>query len=449
MKYLGVLLFSIRLLSSDGFASHRITNEFFQMEPRSNSFFINEMIQSVPNSYVFTDGRFCATKPLRICNKFRPSPTAIYLASGSNTSNNDYERTLGLLVLVTVPLSWGTYAPVVKYVYDMEVPVPGFVFSACYYMIAAITLSFLSFVSMKRNSNIELIRNNIDKISINESSYNGSNPTNLIAGFELGSYLFVGNCLQVVGLSEVPSNRAAFLVQLTTIFVPLVSAAVAGDVGAIPVSTWFSCFLAFMGVLIMSLDVPDADINAIISISNDAFHGGLSFSSSDLLIVLSALAYSMHVIRLGSYAKTTSPLKLAASKATVEAGLSLALVSALLMVGSTNISFLKEMSSEVQTYISTLNKQISSGNFSLTNSAPAIVAVLWTSWVTCAYTIYAQSFGQRRVSPTEANLIYTIQPIFSACFAWALLGEHLGLLGYSGATLIGFAVWLVASRTNY
>jgi drug/metabolite transporter (DMT)-like permease len=44
--------------------------------------------------------------------------------------------------------------------------------------------------------------------------------------------------------------------------------------------------------------------------------------------------------------------------------------------------------------------------------------------VTCAYTIYAQSFGHRRVGPTDANLIYTEQPIFTALFAWELLGAR-------------------------
>lgn len=36
------------------------------------------------------------------------------------------ERTLGILVLLTVPLAWGTYAPVVKYMYEKIDPaMPG------------------------------------------------------------------------------------------------------------------------------------------------------------------------------------------------------------------------------------------------------------------------------------------------------------------------------------
>jgi drug/metabolite transporter (DMT)-like permease len=61
------------------------------------------------------------------------------------------------------------------------------------------------------------------------------------------------------------------------------------------------------------------------------------------------------------------------------------------------------------------------------------------------YSIYAQSFGQRRVDPTDANLIYTIQPIFTALFAYFLLGETLGPAGFVGGSLIGVAVYLIAA----
>ncbi len=55
------------------------------------------------------------------------------------------ERTLGVLVLLTVPLAWGTYTPVVKYMYERTDPaVPGFVFSVGYYLVAASTLGLLS-----------------------------------------------------------------------------------------------------------------------------------------------------------------------------------------------------------------------------------------------------------------------------------------------------------------
>jgi len=71
------------------------------------------------------------------------------------------------------------------------------------------------------------------------------------------------------------------------------------------------------------------------------------------------------------------------------------------------------------------------------------LATFWTGLITIAYTIYAQSFGQARVEPITANLIYTTQPFFTAVIAYFLLGESLGTFGYVGGALIGAAVLLV------
>jgi hypothetical protein len=48
-------------------------------------------------------------------------------------------------------------------------------------------------------------------------------------------------------------------------------------------------------------------------------------------------------------------------------------------------------------------------------------------------------------SPTNANLIYTFQPIFTALFAWTFLGETMGPAGFVGGFIIGSSVYLVVS----
>lgn len=398
------------------------------------------------------------------------------------------EKLLGILVLLTVPLSWGTYAPVVKYVYEMDPPVPGFVFSAGYYLIASVTLTLLA-VGMSWKNEVEV--GNISTTDVNDKGADAdadadtnnivgtmktmqeteqstsllSLPLQTRAGIELGSYLFLGNCLQVVGLKTVPADRAAFLVQLTTVMVPLFSAIFAGDLGAIPAATWVACVLAFAGVLVMGLDRPDLDLASLFqgadvdgsgSGSGVEFQGvdlqGLAFSQGDVLITLAAVSYTMHVIRLGRYAKHTKPLNLAASKATVEAVLSIGLVAGLMTSGASTsgVDFVREMSGEIQSYFLQLQNAFDSTGsvFPPDGSSAALWACLWTGWVTCAYTIYAQSFGQSRVNPTDANLIYTMQPIFSSLFAYFLLGESLGLFGFGGASLIFFALWVVTSSNQ-
>ena len=124
------------------------------------------------------------------------------LASSNNDGEQSSERDKGILVLLTVPLAWGTFEPAVRYVYEIKPAVPGFVFSVAYYLVAAVTLSILTLVEDRKG--------------------NPSNDPREMAspskgGMELGAYLFIGNALQVLGLQTVPSDRAAFLLQLTTV----------------------------------------------------------------------------------------------------------------------------------------------------------------------------------------------------------------------------------------
>jgi len=359
-------------------------------------------------------------------------------------SNNISQRTLGILVLLTVPLAWGTYTPVVKYMYEkMDPSMPGFVFSAGYYIVAAVSLSVLSQLQSK-NDDQEII-NTPNDLHIEEEN----NKMTTRGGWELGSYLFIGNGLQVVGLQTVPADRAAFLVQLTTVIVPLLSAFAAGNLSAIPLQTWAACIIAFSGVVIMGADDSGGagDQTGLLPLNSLEFN----VSQGDALILLAAIAYSMHVVRLGEYAPRTTAIKLAASKATTEAFLSIALVAALFFVGGSAQSplpeFVNKIGHEVVEYYNAISSAVMNGSVLSSESSIGVsaAAILWTGWITCAYTIFAQSFGQGRVNPTDSNLIYTTQPLFSSLFAYFLLGEVLGIYGYIGAVLIGMALWLVSS----
>lgn len=379
---------------------------------------------------------------------------------------------------------------------------PGFVFSAGYYVVAAVTLRLLS--NRSNNTNDDKIAEALDELTDDdkiimqsEEEDDASSSMTTRGGWELGSYLFIGNGLQVIGLQTVPADRAAFLVQLTTVMVPLLSAFSEGTLSAVPLPTWFACIIAFAGVIIMGADdtttttgeISSNDSSSVGSISDgsemipidvvDIGHSStsslfdladmnhlssslLQISQGDILIVGAAVAYTMHVVRLGAYAPRTTPLKLAAAKASTEAFLSIVLVVGLTFIGIMSTTqnmnvpstpdFISQTGSEVLDYFKTITSSItttdvlSSSNEKESSSSigVSIAAILWTGWVTCAYTIYAQSFGQKRVNPTDSNLIYTTQPLFSSAFAYLLLGETLGVFGYVGAGLIGVALALVS-----
>ena len=345
----------------------------------------------------------------------------------------------------------------VRYLYEIQPAVPGFVFSACYYAVASLTT--LSIVAVQdrnyKNANAHDIMESTDDDNSESTSESKlllpnntpSSPFPIIGGMELGLYLFLGNCLQVVGLKTVPADRAGFLVQLTTVMVPVTEALLAGNFLAISARTWLSCFLAFTGICVMNLDgISPGSLSSILV----AFK---SFTQGDVLILSAAVLYTLHVVRLGRYAKETTPMKLAASKATVETILSTSLVLGLMSfaAGSSStaatggglVSFVQDAGAEISNFFSTITKSMAAGTVPQSAIVSAVGATLWTGLVTCAYTIFAQSYGQKRVGPSDANLIYSFQPICTAIFAFLLLGETMGPAGVVGGAFIGAAVYLV------
>jgi drug/metabolite transporter (DMT)-like permease len=272
-------------------------------------------------------------------------------------------------------------------------------------------------------------------------------PVQVTGGLELGSYLILGNALQVTGLQTVPADRAAFLVQLTTIIVPILQAIFARSLKSISARTWIACFIAFFGVVTMELD-GRFDISTAKSVIQplDILYGipPLSLEVGDILLILSSVAYSFHVLRLQKYATQMKPLTLATSKAVVESVLSVLMVLFLFFLYDPTItSFSNSMSKDVVDFFSVATSE---SNFfsSLDQTRELVGAVLWTGIITCAYTIYAQSFGQQRLKPTEASLIYSSQPIFSSIFAFFFLGETLGPFGVIGGAMVAAAVAFVA-----
>lgn len=376
----------------------------------------------------------------------------------SHNNENDI-RNRGILVLMTVPFAWGTFEPVVRFVYAIDPPIPGLVFSPCYYLVAASALSALSLATSPREDEPTKEDSSFKDTSDMTVERNSFLP--ILGGMELGFYLFLGNSLQVLGLNTLNSDRVAFLIQLTTIFVPLVQAISARNLFAIPARTWIACLIALAGVGVIGLEDNESllqgnnMLDTSDGLSNFAFSEQL-LGQGDYLVIGAALAYTFHCIRLEKYAKETRAVTLAAYKATTETVLSFFLVALLLVYSSSGAEYAATSSNflatfafdtgkDIASFFRTFPERLSDGSIPPSVLLPAIGAVVWTGLVTCAYTIYAQSFGQSRVNPSDANLIYTFQPVWTSLIAYFLLGETLGPSGFIGGAMIGLAVFLVIS----
>jgi len=241
---------------------------------------------------------------------------------------------------------------------------------------------------------------------------------------------------------------------VSTIFVPLVEAAMKGNPSAISGRTWIACCLALAGIGVMGLDGSGTGtvdtLEEAIQASSSMFSG---FSGGDFLTIGAALMYTMSVIRVGKYTNETTPLRLTASKATMEMFLSSALVMGCMysashgyQANSGPLAFVQESGQEMITFFDTVRERFADGTLSMESIAKVAGATLYTGWIATAFLVYAQSYGQQRVKASDANLIYSMQPLFTAIFAFLLLGDCMAPVGYVGGSLIAGAVFLVASK---
>ena len=252
------------------------------------------------------------------------------------------------------------------------------------------------------------------------------------------------------------------------------SSKVKSDKGYVSNKTWLACFVALVGVIFIGIDDSSGSSNieggsnfvsqlsAIVTVTN-----GLEFSIGDLYIALGAIFYSFHCIRLEKYAKNSSALKLATTKAATETFWCAVVVAISLLVAmkmNTNYmigdndtvlqapvsidstaaaNIIQQTGNNIIDYVESFFQSMEDHTISTTQWFQLSIATIWTGLVTIAYTIFAQSIGQATVKPTTANLIYTTQPFFTAIIAYIVLGETLGIPGYIGGILIGSAVLLV------
>ena len=79
----------------------------------------------------------------------------------------------------------------------------------------------------------------------------------------------------------------------------------------------------------------------------------------------------------------------------------------------------------------------------LPSTAKVWAAALFLGIVCSGICLVIQSVFQQHTTASRASLIFTLEPVFSAIFAFFLLGERIGVKGYIGAALMLASLVLV------
>ena len=225
-----------------------------------------------------------------------------------------------------------------------------------------------------------------------------------IDGALLGALVLFSYVAQAYGLQFISSNRSAFLTSLNVLMVPLLGMAFGN---ALSWRVLLAALLACLGIGLMSWD------------------GGANLAA-DAATVAGALGYALYVIVLSARAARHQARSLAATQIVW-----MAVLGAVWMLADAHGT------DRLATLAGRLNAEILWG-------------LAYLGVVATAGMLFLQARAQAHVSADKAALIYAMEPVFAALFAWGWLAEGLSLRAAIGAALVVFAVvfseWKPAPR---
>jgi len=211
-----------------------------------------------------------------------------------------------------------------------------------------------------------------------------SRKTLIVGGGFAGATLFVGSSLQQVGIVYTTAGKAGFITGLYVIIVPVLGLFWRQRPNIV---TWGGAILATVGLYFLS-------------ITED-----FTISTGDLLVLISAFFWAVHVHIIGWFSVRTDPIKLASLQFLVCSVLSLIVA--------------------VFTEVITIQ-----GLFN------AVVPILYGGLVSVGIAYTLQVVAQQHARPTHAAIILSLETVFAALGGWIILSESLSSRGLAGCALM-------------
>lgn len=201
----------------------------------------------------------------------------------------------------------------------------------------------------------------------------------------LGIILFLVFISMTFGLKLTSASNAGFLISLSVVFIPILSFIFLNQRIERKAITGV-CF-AIVGVALLTLSTK------------------ISVNNGDVLCILCALLFAIHVVLTGVFTRKVDSIAL----------------------GVLQLGFVGVFSIVFSALTETLR---------LPNTALSWFTVLALSIFCTAAGYIVQATAQRYTSATHTGIILSLEPVFSAIFAYAFLGEILSLRGYLGAFIL-------------
>ncbi|KMN35565.1 membrane protein [Chromobacterium sp. LK1] len=206
----------------------------------------------------------------------------------------------------------------------------------------------------------------------------------VLGGVAAGLALYLAFFFQTKGLAYTTASNASFITGLAVVFTPLFA-------------YWL---LKTRPEKRQLLGAATATIGlALLTLKNLAMHWG------DVLVVLCAASFALHIVILSKASKTARVLNITFVQVAVVGGLSLL-------------------------------QSLALNEFALPSRSETINAILIIALLGTAIGFYVQTQAQVASSPNRIALIIVLEPLFGGVFAYFLAGDRLSPLNLLGAGLI-------------
>lgn len=212
-------------------------------------------------------------------------------------------------------------------------------------------------------------------------------------GAALGVLYGLAQILQTVGLAHTDASVSGFLTGTYVVLTPILAAALFRD--HIPARVWGAAVLAMTGIGVLSLQ-------------------GVSIGFGETVTLLSAVAYALHIIGLGRYARAETAVGLATVQAIV--------IAIICLIAATP------------------------DGITVPQTTGGWVSIFYTALIAGAFALWAQTWAQSQLTAARAAIVMATEPVFAAGFAVALGGETLTTRMLIGGSLVVAAMYVIELR---
>ncbi len=204
-----------------------------------------------------------------------------------------------------------------------------------------------------------------------------------------GSLLFLASWLQQAGLETTTAGNAGFITGIYVVLIPILLSLFWKE--RIPRLIWLAVIITVVGIYFLSTGGP------------------LKLNGGDLLELIGAFVWALHVIITGRAVKNTPFLSFA--------------VGQYIVCGVLNLFFGLIFQAD-----------------SIPGLLPNWIAILYLAAISTGVGFTLQAYGQQHAPPADAAIIMSMEAVFSGLFGWIFLKENLTLLQLTGCILIMAAI---------